>query len=235
MSAVNLLGYLCLTAGILFCLSMLLSAMKLDWRSRMIVAGVLALWVGLQYGLADAGAFAGRAPWVGISVGVPMVATFLAMRSASVRGALDAVPTALMVGLNVGRLFGVFFLVLAAAGRLGGLFPQAAGWGDVLVGGLALPLAIAILRGRASVAALFAWNALGAVDLVVAVLLGVGSAPGSPIQFIDAGVGSSGITVLPWVLIPTVLVPFYLILHGLIFVRVAAGRQSTGALQVPAA
>jgi hypothetical protein len=39
-------------------------------------------------------------------------------------------PPPLLIGLNAGRVFGVFFLLLAATGRMGGPFPFSAGWGE---------------------------------------------------------------------------------------------------------
>jgi len=129
------------------------------------------------------------------------------------------VPTGLLVGLNTSRVLGIFFLALAADGRLGGPFPQSAGWGDILTGALAIPLAFALARGKAGRGAIVAWNTFGALDLVVAVALGVVSADGSPLQMIYAAGGSGAIQALPWALIPTVLVPFYLIVHGVIFLQ----------------
>jgi hypothetical protein len=71
-----------------------------------------------------------------------------------------------------------------------------------------------------------AWNILGTLDLVIAVSLGVASAPGSPIQIFGETVGSEAMWSLPWSNIPTLLVPFYLITHGIIFAQLArAGRQ----------
>ena len=46
----------------------------------------------------------------------------------------------LLVGLNVGRVFAVLFLLLAGEGRLSGPFPHSAGWGDIITGVVALPL-----------------------------------------------------------------------------------------------
>jgi hypothetical protein len=77
-------------------------------------------------------------------------------------------------------------------------------------------------RGRSL---LEAWNLLGTTDLVAAVALGVASAPGSPLQVFDLVLGSAAVTMLPWAFIPTVLVPFYLIVHAILFVQLRqAGR-----------
>jgi hypothetical protein len=56
---------------------------------------------------------------------------------------------------------------------------------------------------------------------VDALALGVMSANGSPLQVIRAGVGSQAMQMLPWSLLPTVLVPMLLIMHGVIFFRLA--------------
>ena len=56
---------------------------------------------------------------------------------------------------------------------------------------------------------------------LAAVSLGVISAPGSPLQILGGSVGSTAMWSLPWSNIPTLLVPFYLITHGVIFARVA--------------
>jgi hypothetical protein len=58
--------------------------------------------------------------------------------------------------------------------------------------------------------------------VAAAVTLGTLSANGSPLQLIHAGVGSAAVQHLPWSLIPTVLVPAYLILHGIIFAQLRA-------------
>src|SRR5262249_40221685 len=67
-----------------------------------------------------------------------------------------------------------------------------------------------------------AWNAFGAFDLVVAVTLGIMSRNGSPLQLIHAGVGTAAMTTLPWSLVPSVLVPFFLIAHAIAFAQLRA-------------
>jgi len=70
-------------------------------------------------------------------------------------------------------------------------------------------------------ALIWIWNAFGTIDLVDALALGVISTNGSPLQVIHAGVGSQAMQMLPWSLLPTVLVPMLLIVHGVIFFRLA--------------
>ena len=88
-----------------------------------------------------------------------------------------------LIGLNAMRVFGGFFLLLAVAGRLSGPFPYSAGWGDVITGLWAIPLAIAGRRGTAKPdARSFAWNVFGAADLIAAIALGVLSSEGFALQ-----------------------------------------------------
>jgi hypothetical protein len=153
---------------------------------------------------------------------VPLIATAgAAWVSQSVRAALIALPQPLLIGLNVMRLVGAFFLLLAASGRLSGPFPGSAGWGDIVTALLAVPLAFAVAR-RPMPNAAFWWNVLGTFDLLAAITLGTLSAGGTPFQLIHAGVGPEAVSQLPWSLIPTVLVPFFLILHGVIFAQLRA-------------
>jgi len=143
------------------------------------------------------------------------------------RAALMAVPMPLLIGLNAMRLFGALFLVLAAVGRLSGPFPYSAGWGDVITGLLAIPLALVVAREPSPPGWIIAaWNLFGTLDLFAAVALGLTSAQGSPLQVIHAGVGSEAMQHLPYSLVPTVLVPFYLVTHAVIAAQLAAGRRA---------
>jgi hypothetical protein len=160
--------------------------------------------------------------------GLPLiVAAIAALSSAKVRETLMALPVPLLVGLNIMRIVGAFFLLLAAQGRLSGPFPQSAGWGDVIVGITAVPLTLAVARDiTGHRGALLAWNVFGALDLIAALALGILSAPGSPLQLFGGTIGSAAVTVLPWSNIPALLVPFYLITHGLIFAHLARANRT---------
>jgi hypothetical protein len=198
---------------------------------RLGLAAIGGAWVGLASGLGAAGQLAfgpSPLPLVGVLFAVPLLAVgILAFGSRSVRAALLAVPTPLLIGLNSLRVFGVLFLLLAAAGRLSGPFPFFAGLGDIITGALAVPLALRVARsGAMPSAAVRSWNIFGMLDLLVAVGLGITSAAGSPVQLIHAGVGSEAMQYLPYCLVPTVLVPFYLITHGIVAAQLAAAREA---------
>jgi hypothetical protein len=114
-------------------------------------------------------------------------------------------------------------------GRLSGPFPYSAGWGDVITGAFAVPVALLAKRALSRSGLLIAaWNLFGALDLFAAVTLGITSAQGSPLQLIHAGVGSEAMQYLPYSLVPTVLVPFYLITHAVVAAQLSARRVRVG-------
>jgi hypothetical protein len=122
----------------------------------------------------------------------------------------------------------VLFLLLAAVGRLSGPFPYSAGLGDIITGVFAIPLALSVARSqKLPVSAIASWNVFGILDLFAAVALGITSAAGSPLQLIHAGAGSQAMQYLPFCLVPTVLVPFYLITHAIIAAQLRAARANS--------
>jgi hypothetical protein len=192
---------------------------------RLIVAGIAGAWFGLAIVAAASGAFDGKStgPLVVLFLfAFPLVVAALAWLRPSVRAVWLAIPMQRLIGLNVIRSIGFMFLLLAADGRLSGPFPYSAGWGDVITGVFALPVALSVARGTASRARIVAWNAFGLLDLIAAVSLGVVSQPGSNVQLLHVGVGSTAITHLPYSLIPTALVPFFIVTHLVIFAQLRA-------------
>ncbi|HEV2300132.1 MAG TPA: hypothetical protein VGR91_01060 [Stellaceae bacterium] len=190
---------------------------------RLALAAAAGAWIGVAAAIAGSGALA-RLPVLLATFALPLAAAAaLTLLSGPARAFLLAMPMPLLAGLNLFRVGGVLFVVLASAGRLSGPFPYFAGWGDVMTGALAIPVALLAARGSPNADRLVAaWNAFGTLDLVVAVMLGVASREGSPLQLIHAGVGSAAMTALPWALVPTVLVPFFLVLHASIFAQLRA-------------
>ena len=69
------------------------------------------------------------------------------------------------------------------------------------------------------------WNAFGALDLIVAIILGALSAPGTPFHVFREAPGTVVMGTLPWVAVPTLLVPLYLMTH----LTIAARVRSAGA------
>jgi hypothetical protein len=199
---------------------------------RLSIGALVGGWVGLATHLGSNGSLAFSpdhpVPLIGVLCAAPLlVFGVLALASRAVRATLLAVPLPILIGVNSLRMLGVLFLMLAASGRLSGPFPYFAGLGDVITGALALPLALRLARNEQwSAAALRRWNVFGALDLIVAISLGVTTAEGSPVRLIHSGVGSEAMQHLPYCLVPTVLVPFYLMTHAVIAARLRAMRRS---------
>ncbi|MBS0420944.1 MAG: hypothetical protein JSR66_24750 [Proteobacteria bacterium] len=220
----DLIGTVVAVTAIAVILISIVSTLALPLSQRIVLTVLVGLWVSLATGVAAMGVL--TSPGGGAVVLLPLftlplaVTGTAALLSPGVRSTLLAIPTPLLIGLNAFRVGGVLFVMLAEVGRLGGPFPYIAGWGDVITGVAAIPAAwvaahqLANRRGR-----IMAWNAFGALDLIVAVVLGVTSRNGSPLQLIHAGVGTAGLTHLPWSLLPTVLVPYFLISHALVFAQ----------------
>jgi hypothetical protein len=205
---------------------------------RLKAALIALIWFAVVSALGAFGLFAARGSGtiaIGTAILVPIVVSLVAAaRSSTFRQVVFETPMPVLVAIHAGRLLGIFFLLLLSAGRLTPTFATAAGWGDIAVGAAALPVAWAIARrarGWHALASL--WNAIGFIDLVTAVTLGVGSAPGSPIRFIFESPETATIASLPWVLIPGVLVPFYLLTHIAVVAQLVFGdvRQQRDALR----
>jgi len=221
----DFIGTIVLAAAIIVSINALTGAMPISPSERIALSLGAGLWTGLAAALGSANLFVGTnpvgPPVIGMVIAFPLVAAAVAASvSPSVRAALLGMPMPFLIGLNVWRIAGGFFLLLAVQGRLGGPFPYSAGWGDVITGALALPVAFLALRGEGK-ALVWAWNAFGMLDLVAALALGIISANGSPLQIIHAGEGSQAVQMMPWSLIPTVLVPMFLIVHGVVFAQLA--------------
>ena len=111
-------------------------------------------------------------------------------------------------------------------GRLPATFARGAGWGDIAVALLAVPVAWMAARSAPYWRPVtLVCNIVGFVDLITAVTLGVGSTAGSPIQFIVEDAVPGTIATLPWALIPTFLVPIYLLAHLALFARLAVWQR----------
>ena len=119
-------------------------------------------------------------PGLGIAVALPIVILCgVVARAKSLREGFHRVPLWLLVGVHTVRLLGVSFIILYVAGRLPAPFAPVAGWGDILVGATALPVAwLAYRQPTSARPILWIWNLIGIADLIAAVGLGVTSSPG---------------------------------------------------------
>jgi len=199
-------------------------------RARLRIAIGLGLWFTLatilgatevlhyQHGLGI--------PGLGVAILLPMAILIYTVRnSPTLFRALQTIPLSALIAVNAIRAFGATFLILYAAGRLPAPFAPVAGWGDILVGLTAIPVAwLAYRKGSGAHSMILLWNSVGLLDLVSAVALGIVSSPG-PLHFILTEPGSGIMTTLPWLLIPGFLVPLLASTHLAVFYRL--GKQGS--------
>jgi hypothetical protein len=216
----DFLGTVATISLTIFIIATLLAVIDLSRKTKIVMAALLGLWVGI----AAAGSAAGWAavarpfPVMGLFVAAPLAVAVIATAWPKARTAMLGLPLPLLVGMNAGRVFAVLFLLAAAEGRMSGPFPHSAGWGDIISGVVALPLILLARTPAKNRGVLHAWNAFAMLDLVVAIVLGVMSAPGSLLQVFPAP-GSEAMTHLPLSFVPTVLVPMWMVLHAIIWVK----------------
>jgi hypothetical protein len=217
---IDFLGTIVTTVLMVVVVNAVVVYLEIGRRAKLALAATCGLWIGLAAAASASGwlTISDPFPLMGIFVTAPLVAAAIAAVRPGVRAALLNLPTPLMIGLNFGRVFAALFLVLALQGRLAGPFPFFAGWGDIITGVFAVPVLFAAADGKHT-GAIMAWNLFGTADLVLAIFLGVTSAEGSPLQIFTAAPGSAAMQQLPWSFVPTVLVPFWLILHAIIWAQ----------------
>lgn len=209
----------------------LVGLMDVRLTSKVGVSAIAAAWIAAIIAGAAMGGFRpgllGPVPTPVLAFGVLVAGSVVAWVAwPAFRYALLSVPLGALVGINVFRIGGVFFLLLFADGRLSAPFAPSAGWGDIITGIAAVPIAaIAASHRHVPRGILAAWNAFGALDLVVAVTLAFLSAPGTPFR-VFMGPGTAAMTTLPWILVATFLVPLYLLTHFTIAARLRLSRQA---------
>jgi hypothetical protein len=184
----------------------------------------VAGWLVVTATVAATGLYA-TDPWLGVGVAAPLVVGLLTQGPLLRRllppgdAAADSRALAALAAVQVTRLVGGVFLVLLALDGLPPGFAVPAGAGDVLVGLLAPVVAYVLWRRprRPGSRALgLAFNALGLLDLVVAILLGLLHAPGL-FQLIVTEPSAALMGMLPLALIPTFVVPIAIVLHVVSF------------------
>jgi len=117
-----------------------------------------------------------------------------------------------LVVLHLTRLFaGAYFLVLCQRRLLPCAFATPAGWGDIVIGVLAVAL-VSSMHTQFAKTVLLSWNTLGLIDIVFVV--------SSVLRFgLKDWQSMHALRELPLSLLPTFLVPLIIASHVLIFVR----------------
>jgi hypothetical protein len=231
--SLDLLGTFLLTA-----ISALAIGLPAIWYTRAPGGSALLaahiLWFVAVVALAGSGALAWGlelgAPLLGLSIVTPIVAlVVLATAVPATRRALASIPLPALIGVHAIRIVGLLFLLLLAGGRISAPFAPSAGWGDIVAGATAVPVAWALSSRGARVRWLvLLWNSFGLLDLLAAVTLGVTSAPGSPLQLFFDLPGSAAMATLPWAIIPVFLVPQLIVSHLAVYRRLGRTADSLG-------
>jgi hypothetical protein len=228
-----------LTASCAIVVFFLSSMLSNTARQRGLVAAALAGWFCLVLSAGATGVLARPIgpgiPGVGVAVLIPItVLSLLVLGTARGRELVRRAPMSALVGVHSVRVLGISFVLLYAAKRLPAPFAPVAGWGDVAVGLLAIPLALLLARGRSEIpkGLILLWNVLGLADLVAAVALGATSSPG-PLQIFHGPPSSAIMSTLPWVLIPCFLVPALAFLHLCTFYRLRTMRATERTKNLP--
>jgi hypothetical protein len=222
----ELIDAIVLGASLAIIVTALTTQADLSWSARRWTIAAVLLWTALVVAGAATGHFTPGTPGVVIQPPAIFAAAAAALSIAWVfspqfRRAMLSIPLQTLVGLNVLRVLGVFFVLKYFAHELAAPFGPVAGLGDTITGLLAIPLAISIARGSSSKSSVAWWNAFGALDLFTALTLGALSQDGVPFRVFFGEPGLAAMTQLPSVIVPTILVPIYLLVHLTVAYRLA--------------
>ena len=130
----------------------------------------------------------------------------------SLRTWIDRLDLGALVLLHVTRFVGFYFLVLYARGELPHDFAVPAGWGDIIVATLALPVCFLPLGDATRRRAITIWNVIGFMDIMMVVIT-------AGRLSLQGNAQMREFTVLPLSLLPTFLVPLIIATHIIIFFR----------------
>lgn len=147
------------------------------------------------------------------------------MASARLRAMVMAADPVLLTEFQAWRILGGLFLALYAFGELPGFFAWPAGLGDVAVG-VAAPFVAWRLRRDPSFlkqSRYSVFHYLGLLDFVIAVSAGITARNNIP--GLSEGITTTAMGQLPLVLIPTVVVPIFIVLHIIALMQVRSKRS----------
>jgi len=133
-----------------------------------------------------------------------------------------AIDTGVLVILHSWRMVGMGFLFLYAYDLLPGLFAWLAGAGDMLAALGAVLIGTTLLKGKeVSRATLLKWNTFGLLDFMVAVIVGTVLRS----TYLGGAVNTDAMAQLPLSLVPTVVVPLYIITHLMIYLQLKNSKD----------
>jgi hypothetical protein len=223
-------------AGLAIIVTVLTTLADISWNARRWAIAGMLVWTASIVAAAQKGHLTPGTP--GLVIQPPAIfAVFALVLSIAwvfapqFRRAMLSIPLQALVGLNALRVLGVFFVIQYFTHELAAPFGPVAGIGDTIAGLVAIPLAFSIARGSFSKSSVAWWNAFGALDLFTALALGALSQGGVPFRLFFGEPGLTVMTQLPAVIVPTILVPIYLLIHLTIAYRLgrAPARQAAHA------
>jgi hypothetical protein len=150
----------------------------------------------------------------------PVVIAIVAYRaSASVRTYVHALDLRFLTAFQAWRVVGGAFVVMYAYSLLPGVFVYPAGYGDLLVGVMALFALIALIdRKPGWRSTLIGLNVLGLIDFATAFATGMLASPG-PLGLLRGDISMAALGQYPLNLIPTFAVPVWTLAHLVAFVQ----------------
>jgi len=204
-----------------------------------ITAVVLAAWFVAAFLAAAAHLFENGSAQFGLGVAVASLAPLIVFSlwfavSEGFRNFALSLNPKILTSVQVWRIVGFTFFLLQARNVLPAIFALPAGYGDMFIGATAGFAAWKLAEPAHRNSFIF-WQALGILDLITAVSLGTTAGLLDP-----HGPSMAAMTVLPLSLIPTFLVPLFMMLHLICIAQARswkvasqARRSAAGALEHP--
>ncbi len=186
---------------------------------------LVRLLVWSWFGLALAAGYFGwlrRLPPFGVQamiLGLTGLVLLLYFQTRPLRHWIDALDLRALVLFHVTRFIGIYFLVLYQRGELPRAFALPAGFGDIIVATMALPVALAPLEAGARLRAVRIWNVVGLIDILLVIASATRINLTHPEQL-------RPLLHLPLSLLPTLLVPLIVATHVIIFARLARTERA---------
>ena len=193
------------------------------WTIAVVLALLVWLTAAIGVGATSAVNQAGQPPVILFSfVTVPIVLGVAVYGvSAGFRAWTARLNLTWLVGLHLWRFVGLGFVLAWFLGALPGGFGIPEGLGDVAAAAGALALLPSLRRGTVSRKRLLIWNTFGLIDLLSALTMGVLYSNTNVGLLSSGGVTTELMVTFPVSLIPTFLVPLFILLQLLTFARIA--------------
>jgi hypothetical protein len=175
----------------------------------------LVIWLWFFAALLAGPSLLLRFPAAGLPIAVAIVTIAclrLAARVESLQRWVAAIPLRSLVLLHVGRTAGLGLLILHVRGVLDGDFAAPVGLGELAIGIMALPVALAPLSSTQRMRATSVWNIAGFTELLLAVTLATRLAENDS-DFLHH------LALPPTVVLPLFVLPLLAASHVVIFLR----------------